>query len=62
MQPGDKPVLLDLWQEVFGDGADYAAPCLDIFAGEGNVLVADVHGRRATTERLRLPVAHFHEH
>ncbi len=38
--PEDKPFLLDLWGRVYGDSPAYATRCLDIFAGAGNVLVA----------------------
>lgn len=40
-QPKDKPALLHLWHRVFGDSPEYAARCLDTFAGAGNVLVAE---------------------
>lgn len=42
--PDDRPALLSLWEQVFGDGPDFSGRALDIFAGEGNVYVAAQDG------------------
>lgn len=44
-RPGDRPQVLALWKEVFGDEAAVASRLLDDFAGSGNVYVAEEDGR-----------------
>lgn len=52
--PEDRAFLLDLWGQAFGDGPAYAARCLDVFAGPGNVLVAQ-HGAVPISMLLMVP-------
>ena len=54
-QPKDKPGLLHLWHRVFGDNPEYAARCLDIFAGLENVLVAETAPNGVIAMLLMVP-------
>ena len=47
MQPADLPALTALWQEVFGDSAEFAKTALGQFAGADNVFVAEEDGAAA---------------
>ena len=55
MRPEDWPALLALWQDTFGDAPRYASHCIDTFAGEDNVLVAQNRDGVAIAQLLAVP-------
>lgn len=55
--PEDRPALLALWQQVFGDDAAFAGRMLDDFAGAGNVYVAASESEAVAALLLAVPCA-----